>query len=141
MDVETEPIHFTLDDHHSIQERPTHDAPTGSRTLAATGETILATNELLAGENELSSSQSIHANSRATKTGSPQPNLLSSYSTFKPLTNLVESCLASDGIVVAISENHLVKPWISSESAKASSLCNSASSSVGMLAERKSEVG
>ena len=25
MDVETEPIHFTQDDHHSIQERPTHD--------------------------------------------------------------------------------------------------------------------
>ena len=32
MDVETEPIHFTQDDHHSIQERPTHDAPIGSRT-------------------------------------------------------------------------------------------------------------
>ena len=27
MGVETEPIHFTQDDHHSIQERPTHDAP------------------------------------------------------------------------------------------------------------------
>ena len=38
MDVETEPIHFTQDDHHSIQERPTHDAPIGSRTPAATGE-------------------------------------------------------------------------------------------------------
>ena len=38
MDVDTEPIHFTLDDHHSIQERPTHDAPIGSRTPAATGE-------------------------------------------------------------------------------------------------------
>ena len=32
MDVETEPIHFTQDDHHSIQERPTHDASIGSRT-------------------------------------------------------------------------------------------------------------
>ena len=32
MDVETEPIHFTQDDHHSIQERPTHDVPIGSRT-------------------------------------------------------------------------------------------------------------
>ena len=38
MDVETEPIRFTQDDHHSIQERPTHDAPIGSRTPATTGE-------------------------------------------------------------------------------------------------------
>ena len=38
MGVETEPIHFTQDDHHSIHERPTHDAPIGSRTPAATGE-------------------------------------------------------------------------------------------------------
>ena len=38
MDVETEPIHFTQDDHHSIQERPTHGAPIGSRTPATTGE-------------------------------------------------------------------------------------------------------
>ena len=38
MDVETEPIHFTQDDHHSIQERPTHDAPIGTRTPESTGE-------------------------------------------------------------------------------------------------------
>ena len=38
--METETIHFTQDDHHSIPEGPTHDAPIGSRTpvAEATGE-------------------------------------------------------------------------------------------------------
>ena len=94
----------------------------------------LATIELLAGENKLSRSLSIHANSRATNRDRRNQICCPSLFNFsrQVLTNLVESCLATDGIFVASVRTAIfVKRWISRESAKASSLCNSTSSSEG----------
>lgn len=81
----------------------------------------LATIEF-AGENKMARSLSIHANSRATKRDRRnqicRPSVCN-FSRHVP-TNLVENCLASDGIGVApVRTSIFVKRWISSESAKA----------------------